>query len=270
MSDRRPDAAEQAVQPAPASSAPLLPDLLGVFGLALGLRAWHLLALRRSPFFDVLMGDSLGYDSWARRIAAGDWMGGEVFYQAPLYPYFLGALYAALSDDLLVVRFVQALFGSLSCVLLALAAGRFLRSRAAGVAAGVLLAIYAPAIFHDGLIQKSALDLFWLCGLLWLLSRIQDEPRALAAGAAGACLGALTLTRENAGVLLLPIALWLWLRFRTLGWFRVALVAALLAGLVAILLPVALRNRSIDGGFHLTTSQFGPNVAARRPRCFIS
>ncbi len=35
------------------------------------------------------MGDSRAYDEWARRIAAGDWIGREVFYQAPLYPYFL-------------------------------------------------------------------------------------------------------------------------------------------------------------------------------------
>ena len=47
-------------------------DALAVFGLALGLRVWHLLALRRSPFFEVLMGDSLAYDEWARRIAGGD------------------------------------------------------------------------------------------------------------------------------------------------------------------------------------------------------
>ena len=32
------------------------------------------------------MGDSHAYDAWAQRIAAGDWVGGDVFYQAPLYP----------------------------------------------------------------------------------------------------------------------------------------------------------------------------------------
>ena len=175
MSDRRSDATERSTHPGVVPQALHALDALGVFCLALGLRVWHLLALRRSPFFDVLMGDSLGYDAWARRIAAGDWMGGDVFYQAPLYPYFLGILYAAGSDDLLIVRMAQAVVGSLACVLLALAAGRFLSSRTAGIAAGVMLAAYAPAIFHDGLIQKSALDLFWLCGLLWWLSRVADE-----------------------------------------------------------------------------------------------
>ncbi len=234
-------------------------NALAVFGLALGLRVWHLLALRRSPFFDVLMGDSVGYHEWAQRIAGGDWLGDQVFYQAPLYPYFLGALYAAFSDDLLVVRLAQAVLGSLSCALLALASARFLRSRTAGVLAGSMLAVYAPAIFHDGLIQKSALDLFWMTGLLWWLSRIQDEPRRGLAWAAGLSLGALTLTRENAGILLLPTALWLWIHFRREARFRLGLVAALVAGFASVLLPVVIRNYSISGDFHLTTSQFGTN-----------
>ena len=54
------------------------------------------------------MGDSRGYDEWARRIAAGDWLGRDVFYQAPLYPYLLGVIYAVAGRHLLLVRIVQA------------------------------------------------------------------------------------------------------------------------------------------------------------------
>jgi hypothetical protein len=46
-----------------------------------------------TPHFTVL-GDARGYDQWAQRLADGDWIGTEVFYQAPLYPYFLGVIYA--------------------------------------------------------------------------------------------------------------------------------------------------------------------------------
>ena len=67
--------------------------------------------MRGSPFFTVLMGDSRSYDEWARRIAGGEWIGREVFYQAPLYPYFLGVLYAIAGHHLLLVRIVQAILG---------------------------------------------------------------------------------------------------------------------------------------------------------------
>ena len=35
-----------------------------------------------------MMGDAQSYHAWAQEIAAGNWIGDDVFYQAPLYPYF--------------------------------------------------------------------------------------------------------------------------------------------------------------------------------------
>jgi len=66
-----------------------------VFVIALAVRLVHLWQMREAPFFSVLLGDSRGYDEWARRIAAGEWLGTDVFYQAPLYPYFLAVIYWA-------------------------------------------------------------------------------------------------------------------------------------------------------------------------------
>ena len=60
-------------------------------------------------------------------------------------------------------------------------------------------------------------------------------------------------------MLLLPVLLWLWIHHRHEGRVRLGLVAALLAGMLTILAPVALRNQAIDGDLHLTTSQLGTN-----------
>src|SRR5689334_21608780 len=172
--------------------------VLVVFAAALGVRLLHVWQIRRAPFFDVLLGDARGYDAWARRLAAGDWIGRDVFYQAPLYPYFLGVIYAVAGRSLLLVRVVQAIIGAGSCVLLAIAGRRFFSARV-GVLAGAALALYAPAIFFDGLIQKATLDLFFIALTLSLAGAILDNPsrrwRWLALGTA---LGALSLTRENA------------------------------------------------------------------------
>ena len=44
------------------------------------------------------------------------------------------------------------------------------------------------------------------------------------------------------------------------GWSRrVAFAASFAAGIALVLLPVAVRNASVSGDFHLTTSQFGHN-----------
>src|SRR5437899_24001 len=63
---------------------------LAIFAVALLVRLIHVWQIRRSPYYSTLLGDSRGYDDWARQIAAGDWLGHDVFYQAPLYPYVLG------------------------------------------------------------------------------------------------------------------------------------------------------------------------------------
>jgi hypothetical protein len=125
-----------------------------VFMFALALRAIHLLQLRHAPFFRLLMGDALSYDRWAQRIAAGDWLGQDVFYQAPLYPYVLAVLYRIFGHDLTIVRVCQIVLGSAACGLMTLAGAR-LFGRRAGLIAGLLLALCGPAIFFDGLLQKA-------------------------------------------------------------------------------------------------------------------
>ncbi|KAB2958966.1 MAG: hypothetical protein F9K18_11805, partial [Thermoanaerobaculia bacterium] len=129
-----------------------------LFAVALAVRLLYLHQLSGTPLGTWLLGDAAAYDAWARRIAAGDWWGDEVFYQAPLYPYFLGALYALLGPGAGVARVAQCVLGAAGCVLVAAAGVRFF-GRAAGAASGALLAFYAPAIFYDGEIQKDTLSL---------------------------------------------------------------------------------------------------------------
>src|SRR5438067_1177986 len=147
--------------------------IVTVFAVALLVRLAHLWAMRRSPFFDTLLGDTQSYYAWGRQIAGGDIIGHDVFYQAPLYAYFLGAI-DTVRASVSAVRVCQAIVGALSCVLLARATAH-LFGFTAGIVAGLMLAFYAPAIFFDGLIQKSVLDVFLLSLLLALLTRLMRD-----------------------------------------------------------------------------------------------
>ena len=230
-----------------------------IFIVAFALRLIHLFQIESIPLFYHLAGDGRTYDEWAQRIAAGAWLGDGVFYQAPLYPYFLGILQLLLGHNLWAIRIVQLLLGSISCGLIFMA-GHGLFSRDAGLAAGLILACYAPAIFFDALIEKSILDLFLLsCLLLLLLGKIDNEKwsKWLAAGATSGLLG---LSRENALVLVPVVGLWIVVYFaaRSLA-LRARWLGLFLAGVLLVLLPVGVRNLTLGGEFKLTTSQFGPN-----------
>ena len=108
-------AQSEAAAPLPAGLSAELSDggrlgwiALGIVGFALLVRLVHLWQMSRAPFFDLAFGDGASYDAWGQELASGDWIGDRVFYQAPLYPYFLGAVYAVFGHDLLIVRICQA------------------------------------------------------------------------------------------------------------------------------------------------------------------
>jgi tetratricopeptide (TPR) repeat protein len=275
----------RAVHPpeAPRSDRAFARHAAAIFAVALVVRLLHVWLLSRSRYFDALLGDARGYDEWARRIAAGDWIGTDVFYQAPLYPYFLGTIYSIVGHSLTAVRVAQALVGAVSCACLGLAGYRFFSTRV-GLVAGFGLALYAPAIFFDALIQKSVLDLCFVALGLWLMGRLVELPGSRGTWAAlGVAMGALSLTRENALVFVAVILAWVLVRrtaevrlmpdattaegrlTRDTATVEVPLATRLrgaawfLAGLAIVLLPVAARNYAVGGGFYLTTAQFGPN-----------
>lgn len=266
---------------AAARSAAQMQRVLIVFGVAWLARLIHVFSLKAAPFFSYKIGDAARYDQWARALADGNWIGEGVFYQAPLYPYFLGLVYSTMGDSVLTVRLVQSLLGATSCVFLMMAATR-LFGKKSGLISGLFLALYAPSIFLEGLIQKSTLDLFFLTVLLWLISKTVYRVRVAQWVWIGIVTGALCLTRENALVLLPMFVFWIVFasmkatsprspqepmdRARDPSWVarndllcRVQWCLAFGLGLSLTLGPVAMRNYLVGGQFHLTTSQLGPN-----------
>jgi 4-amino-4-deoxy-L-arabinose transferase-like glycosyltransferase len=232
---------------------------LVVFAVAIAVRGAYLAEVHSLPIFDLLMGDARQYDAWARSIPREGWLGHDVFYQAPLYPYCLAIVYALVGPSLAAVRIVQAVAGAIACAALACAGRRFFSWRA-GLIAGLLLAIYPPAVFYVGLLQKATLDVLLMTILLWLLARMDSQCRAMEAILAGLVVGLFALTRENTLILGLLVVGWVAIRFHQLPRRERAVRDMLvLAGIGLVLVPVGLRNQAIGGTFLPTTAQFGPN-----------
>ena len=228
-------------------------DAAAVAAVALVVRLVHAHAMQASPFAGMLLGDSRSYMDWAMRLVSGQWWGDRVFYQAPLYPYALGAA-LKLGLGLDGIRLVQAILGSLACGLVALATAR-LFDRRAGVIAGLMLAFYPPAIFFDWLIQKSVLDGVLIACLLVLLTKTTTTVTPQRAAVVGVTVGCFALSRENAIVLLPALAVWCAVRASR----RTVAILALVAGAALALAPAVIRNSLVGHGLYFTTSQAGPN-----------
>jgi len=233
--------------------------VVAVAALALAVRAVYFAEIAHSPFVGVLVGDAQQYDAWARRIAGGDWIGTGAFYQTPLYPYLLAVVFSVAGHSIWTIRALQAVAGASSCVLLCEAGRRFVGPRA-GLAAGALLAVYPEALFFDGVVQKSSLDLLLMTSMLAAAGVCVARPRTRWLGLVGVLLGLLMLNRENTRVLFPVAVVWLAVGFRAAPWRRrIAWMAMMTAGAAIVLLPVVVRNDAVSGEAFLSTGQLGPN-----------
>jgi tetratricopeptide (TPR) repeat protein len=257
--------------------------LFAVLALALALRLAHWAAVRGAPFVGQLVMDAQEYDRWARGIAAGDWLGSGVFFQAPLYPYLVAILYRVAGARVDAVYLFQIALSVLGIYAL-YHAGRAMAGERVGLAAAGLAAIYGPFLFYDVQLLKESPATAVVCFLLWAIAAARSETAGSPArifrsaqddvagrGAssrglwllAGLLTGVLALLRENAllvAPLLLPLA---WGRPRSQGGSRWRAAswrsAAFFLGIAFALAPVALRNGLVGGSYLPTTFQGGVN-----------
>jgi len=232
-------------------------SLLWVPCIALLVRGIYFLEIKNQPFFSLAIGDGESYDRWAQQLSSGNWLGGEVFSQSPLYPYALGVLYSLFGRDIIIVKLIQLIMGALSCYLLA-HAGRLFFDRRIGLISGLLLAIYPTAVFFEGVIQKTPLALLILCFFLFMLAHsIQGNLKSWIV--AGLALGLLALVRENLLIMVPVVALWILLDSTQPFRHRVRPLGLFFVGIALVLLPVRVWDGLRAGDFKATSVQLGSN-----------
>jgi len=171
----------------------------------------------------VLRHDAVDYDVHARSIAQGEGFsrtlahGRPTAFRPPGYPYFLGAVYHVFKADrepvkerVRVARIAQAFVGTALVALVGLVALQLWGSVAGLVALG-LAAIYLPLILVGGAVMSEPLfDVFMVASLAAVLAYRRSRRRYAWALAAGVLAGLAALTRAQALILLLPLALAVW------------------------------------------------------------
>jgi 4-amino-4-deoxy-L-arabinose transferase-like glycosyltransferase len=231
--------------------------LLVILLLALVLRLTHWLDVREDPFFAQLVMDSEEYDRWAMEIADGDWLGSEVFFQAPLYPYFLAVVYTLFGHSLDAVYLIQIVLSLLGIYAL-YRAGKKIAGEKVGLVAAALSGLYGVYLFYDVQLLKESLAVTLVCLLFWALVEAREKKGWGPWICAGVICGFLSLLRENM-LLIVPFLILLAIRPRERfsTFFLRGLVFVL--GVTVVLVPVAYRNWAVGGNFLPTTFQGGVN-----------
>lgn len=229
-----------------------------VFLLALIVRLVYLAEIAKSPTFRIPVIDSATYDEHARSLLASGIFGPRFFWQGFFYPFYLATVYLITGGSMLAARLVQIVLGSLLCAgVYRLGARMF--GRGAGIAAGVITAVYGPLVFYDVEILDAGFSAIWAVALVALVLRAERAGNLGIGFLVGVC-GALgAVTRATFLPFLIVACVWLahvWRRDaggRVAG-ARLGLVAA---GFLVIAFPVALLCRGATGDFNFL-AQSGP------------
>lgn len=156
--------------------------LAGVALVAVLVRLLYVLEVHDHPYYDTPLVDAADYHGRAMLVMRGEGLGERVFYKAPAYPFLLGQLYRLTGPRIEVAYTLQMLGGVLSTVLVA-DLGLLWFGTAAGLLAGLLLALYAPLAYFENqaLMASPALTASVLA--TWILVRWRSTWSDLAAGA---------------------------------------------------------------------------------------
>ena len=258
-----------------------------VFLLALGLRLAYVEQSARQIGLDsdrLTQLDTYVFSQWARVIADGDilcwkqphayhlwtediapesrwleWYGGErTYHQAPLYAYFVAAVYWGLDRSQLMLGYVQAVLGALTCALTVLLARRLV-SPLGGWVAGLLLALMGQFYFYDAFTLRDGPLALLTVSLALVLDTAVRRGRARDWAIAGAVFGLFALAKETGmPMLLLALALMAW------AWRReprklLRAGGLLVLGFAIVTGPAFVRNRVVGAPtFRLSTR--GPEV----------
>jgi 4-amino-4-deoxy-L-arabinose transferase-like glycosyltransferase len=199
-----------------------------------------------------LAGDEPEYVSEAKLIASG-----HLFYttlpygilhagawKAPLYPAWLGLIFAVFGPHLVVVRVLQLAIGLLTIPLTWLLARRLFSARVA-VTAAFVVAIYPMAWQFEGLLYPEALATPMY--VLLLVLALTRPPTAARAVVIGLLMGIALLLRPTTEFLFLGFLIAWSLRA---GWRRgIGLTALSLALAVLVVAPWTIRNAIVMHGF---------------------
>lgn len=234
------------------------------FAVGLIIRILFLQQISVLPYFDSPIIDAKQYDDFARLLVKGDLAPLKSFYQAPLYSYFIAAIYKVFGVERSIVHIIHILIGAVNILLIYFLAKKIFDSRIALVSS-FITAFYGTFIFFEGDFFRENLlvSIFILLFLTTYWSmKTGAKSNSLAHASKWLITGivfALTvLTRENS-LVFLPLFLYI-------IWASKARIKKSILFTICFILPLsfflywmAKYNYEAEGKWSLTSSQGGLN-----------
>lgn len=233
-----------------------IPVWLVIFLTAYILRFIYVLEISKQPYFTAPSMDPEYHDRWAQAIAEGNFnFEPGPFFRAPLYPYFLGAVYYIFGHDYFIIRIIQILLGSLTCVFTYYLGKRLFNQRV-GTIAGFTAALTGIFIYFDAELLIAVILLPLALGFFLALLKALDSEKPAYWALSGLLFGLFAIARPNI-LIFSPVLLSIICRKADIK-RRILRGSLVLLGILIPLTPVTLHNIH-QGEFVLIATQGGVN-----------
>jgi 4-amino-4-deoxy-L-arabinose transferase-like glycosyltransferase len=237
--------------------------IVPVFITGLLLRLLYIFEISGTPFVEHLMSDSKIYHDWAMDIVRNsNWIGDEVFFMAPAYPYFLGFVYLIFGSSILSVQILQAVISSFNIVIVYFI-GRNLHSNTVGFISSAISALFLNFIFYSGTILSETIQIFFISLLILALSVNVNKLNYKNWFLIGLLIGISAIFRANILLFVVFVFIWFLVNYLKQSKLRKVLVKAVLflcLGTLLPILPITVRNLAIGNDLVLLTSNGGINL----------
>ena len=216
--------------------------LIFVFIIALVVRVIFVCSLNKEKFY---FSDARHYDAAAVRLIQGDGFD-PAYSRAPFYPIFMAGVYKVFGHSFLAMRIIQAILGSILCLLIFEIGSIGFGSRVGAIAA--LASIFFPhLILISGLLYPTLLFAFLIAIMMVLQLKTNIPFRLGNAILIGQFFGLSTLT-EASMIFFIPFyILWLLAQFKTGFLKRLAFIGIMFSVTLLVMSPWIIRGFKIYG-----------------------
>ncbi|KQC08909.1 MAG: hypothetical protein APR62_03805 [Smithella sp. SDB] len=246
--------------------------LLLIIAFGFIIRIFALMNLSTTIYADFLLWDERIYHSFAKQIADGTFQSKAVYEFAPLPAYIMAAVYRIFSPDILYIRILNIIYGTLTCFIVYLITKELINKKVA-ILACIIACIYKPFILYSVVPLKESLSLLLFALMSYLFIKVINREDSVSEGRnknffigiglLGLVVGMLLNVRPNAVVLVPFVILFvLWYGYKDRqAWKCLSGYAAVyVIGLLIAISPFVIRNYVVAGKFALTTTQSGFNL----------
>jgi 4-amino-4-deoxy-L-arabinose transferase-like glycosyltransferase len=188
--------------------------------------------------------------------------GGPSAFRPPAFPLFLAGVYAGVGGESpIIARLAEALLGTISVGLIGLIAARIWGRRVGMLALGIAALAPPLVILSTALVSEALFVPLVLAAVLAALEARRSSRPLRWAIVTGVLMGAAELTRTNAVVLLVPLAIALWTAQPRRGRRALMRVSSMVAAFLLTIVPWTVRNLLTFHAFVPVSTEVGYTLA---------